>query len=294
MGANGSILRIILLLVTGFVPLACGMEQRDAAVRVAAYDQNAVVSGPLLCTLREVDTWVAVGAMRSAERENPLNMRMLHYTPSAHPDTFRMEHIALLHSKRWRAGRTLRVHFFNGDSALRARVFRTALEWTRHANIKLSESDAPRADIRVRFTSDGASWSFLGTDAGNVPRNSHTMQFGWLTPASTDDEVRRVVLHEFGHALGLIHEHQSPTASIPWDTAAVYGYYERRYGWNRDMVNAQIFRRYGQSSTQYSAFDSLSIMQYPVPDELTLGDYEVGWNSALSVTDTTFVRTIYP
>jgi serralysin len=295
MAANGSVLRSTLLSMAVAVPLACGVErQEDSAMPVAAYDPTAVVSGPRLCTLREMDVWAAVGAMHWAERENPLNAPMAGYTPSLYPDTLRMEYPALLHSKRWATGRTLRVRFFNGDSTLRARVFRTAVEWTRHANVRLVESGDRDAEIRIRFTSDGASWSFLGTDAGRVSPNSHTMQFGWLTPTSSDEEVGRVVLHEFGHALGLIHEHQSPAASIPWDTTAVYDYYNRRYGWNRSMVDAQIFRRYSETSTQYSAFDSLSIMQYAVPEELTLGDYAVGWNSTLSGADTAFARTIYP
>jgi hypothetical protein len=30
------------------------------------------------------------------------------------------------------------------------------------------------------------------------------------------------VLHEFGHALGLIHEHQNPVGGIQWNKPAVY------------------------------------------------------------------------
>jgi serralysin len=41
-----------------------------------------------------------------------------------------------------------------------------------------------------------------------------TMNYGWMTPDSSDDEVHRVVAHEFGHALGLIHEHQNPDTPI--------------------------------------------------------------------------------
>ena len=48
------------------------------------------------------------------------------------------------------------------------------------------------------------------------------MNYGWLTPESAQDEVRRVVLHEFGHALGLIHEHQNPKGGgIEWNRDAV-------------------------------------------------------------------------
>ncbi len=46
---------------------------------------------------------------------------------------------------------------------------------------------------------------------------------GWLEPDTPNDEYRRVVLHEFGHALGGIHEHQSPASGvIPWDKPKVY------------------------------------------------------------------------
>ena len=39
------------------------------------------------------------------------------------------------------------------------------------------------------------------------------MNFGWLDEA--------VVLHEFGHAIGLAHEHQNPDKGIKWNEDAV-------------------------------------------------------------------------
>ncbi|SCN42212.1 Uncharacterized protein BCRIVMBC938_06247 [Bacillus wiedmannii] len=35
-------------------------------------------------------------------------------------------------------------------------------------------------------------------------------------------------------------------------------------------------------------------MQYPVPNELTIGDYEVGWNKHLSELDGKFIQELYP
>jgi hypothetical protein len=35
-------------------------------------------------------------------------------------------------------------------------------------------------------------------------------------------------------------------------------------------------------------------MLYPIPNEFTVGDFEVGWNKALSATDQQFIGTIYP
>ena len=40
------------------------------------------------------------------------------------------------------------------------------------------------------------------------------MNYGWIDADSPEEELRSVVLHEFGHALGLIHEHQNPLSGI--------------------------------------------------------------------------------
>lgn len=120
------------------------------------------------------------------------------------------------------------------------------------------------------------------------------MNYGWLTTVSTDAEYSRVVLHEFGHALGAIHEHQSPGAGvIPWDKEAVYAYYARQ-GWSRSRVDQNIFNRYAAATTNFSVFDAKSIMLYAIPDELTIGSYSVGWNRVLSETDKAFMRSNYP
>jgi tyrosinase len=35
-------------------------------------------------------------------------------------------------------------------------------------------------------------------------------------------------------------------------------------------------------------------MQYAVPEELTIGDFAIGWNTQLSQTDRTFIGVMYP
>jgi serralysin len=35
-------------------------------------------------------------------------------------------------------------------------------------------------------------------------------------------------------------------------------------------------------------------MQYPVPRQLTIGDFEIGWNNDLSSGDKTFAARMYP
>ncbi len=55
-----------------------------------------------------------------------------------------------------------------------------------------------------------------------------------------------------------------------------------------------MFQKYNRLLTQFSEFDPTSIMMYPVPQEITIGDFEVGWNKFLSDTDKAFIGQVYP
>jgi hypothetical protein len=121
------------------------------------------------------------------------------------------------------------------------------------------------------------------------------MNFGWLTPTTSDDEYSRVVTHEFGHAMGCIHEHQNPVAGIPWNKPVVYGYYEGPpNNWTKREVDTNLFDRYSTTLTQFSNFDPASIMEYPIPAQFTNGQLVIGMNKELSATDKSFVAGQYP
>lgn len=205
--------------------------------------------------------------------------------------------LAFLRAKRWPAHqRVLHVRFLEGDPALHDRISQFGQEWSAEANVRFVFDNRADAVIRIGFA-PGASWSFIGTDARDplIAPNEPTMNFGWLTPATPNDEVQRVVLHEFGHALGLVHEHQSPAAEIPWNREAVYAYYAGPPNhWTRAEVDRNLFQRYRRSETNFSAFDPDSIMLYPIPPEFTDGQFSVGWNRTLSAGDRAAIRTFYP
>jgi serralysin len=203
--------------------------------------------------------------------------------------------LAAVTDRIWEAGQTLRVRFNGGSAALRLRVQRVAEEWRPHANVRfIFVADDQPAEIRIGFVSGDGSWSLIGRDALLVPASSQTMNFGWLADDTADDELRRVVLHEFGHALGLIHEHQSPVASIRWDVPKVYAWYSKNLGWDEATVNANLLTKYDAATTNYSAYDPTSIMQYPVSASLTLDGTEIGWNINLSSMDQAAIRAWYP
>ncbi len=199
-------------------------------------------------------------------------------------------------TKKWANGKSLRVHFLGGHPLVREKVKKYARQWEDHANVRFDFVDDPEAEIRVSFDMDGTSWSAVGTDALNksfFQTGTATMNYGWLTPSSDEEEFSRVILHEFGHCLGCIHEHQNPAGKIPWNKDAVYRFYASR-GWNKARVDQNLFRKYDEDQTQFSEFDKESIMLYPIPKELTDGKMKVGWNRRLSKADKSFIGEMYP
>jgi hypothetical protein len=205
-------------------------------------------------------------------------------------------------------GLNLTAKFMNGTSFQRNKVIQyasiwdsaSALGWNGKHKINIifvSDAYPPTAhtDIRIFFDSGGSS-SFVGSDCKNIPLDQPTTFFGWVDENHTEEEIRQVILHEFGHALGLVHEHQSPVANIPWNKPKVYKYYHDTQNppWTQQMVEENIFKLYLTSATNYTKFDSLSIMCYAIPPSLTIGGYSTPWNSNLSDTDIKFIKKLYP
>ena len=194
----------------------------------------------------------------------------------------------------WENGRTIRIKFLDGDSTVQMKVRNAASGWEPYLNLAFEwVGSSEPADIRISFADQGSSWSYVGTDALTVPQSAPTMNYGWLYPDTDDEEYQRVVLHEFGHALGMHHEHMSPASSIPWDRDAVYAYYAR-HGWSQADVDWNVLFKLEAEQTNFSTFDPHSIMLYAIDNSLTIGDYEVGWNTELSDMDKTFMAKQYP
>ena len=198
------------------------------------------------------------------------------------------------YSNYWTNGSTVRVKFLGGSEYVRRKVVQYANEWTRYANLTFKFVTTGPSDIRVSFVNNGSSWSMIGQQARSAPANRATMNFGWFHSRTPEAEFRRTILHEFGHALGLLHEHQNPTGGIPWDEGAVYDFYARTQGWDRRTTYDNVMARRTSNDTQFTRYDPASIMHYPVSPRLTGGRYQVGMNDALSATDIAFVANMYP
>jgi serralysin len=206
---------------------------------------------------------------------------------------------AVMKHARWQPGDTIKIRFFSGSPELQGRVRTIANEWTKFANLRFQfVSNAP-SDIRIAFfqdTRDDSSWSRLGTECRSIAEPRPTMNFGRLTDAPTDHE-RRTVLHEFGHAIGLIHEHQNPTADRPiaWNKAAVIADCSKPpNSWTYQQIEDNIFKPYNPRDVLGTDRDPLSIMLYPIPKSWTTDGFSREMNRELSAEDKRLVQYIYP
>jgi serralysin len=208
---------------------------------------------------------------------------------------------AALRASLWPEGTTIRVHFMEGDEGLRDQVFSVACEWLAAnggpANLHFEiVPSAQESDIRVTFRQGAGSWSYTGVECQNASlAGQATMNYGWLTPRSTDEEVRGVVLHEFGHAIGLIHEHQNPKQGIRWNRdAVVRDLSGPPNNWDPQTIINNVLSTYDPKAIEATEVDATSIMMYPIPAAWTDGTFVAGENNALSALDVQLVRELYP
>lgn len=170
----------------------------------------------------------------------------------------------------WENGSTVRVRILNGTQKFRDTVIKYASEWTKYANLKFNFVEEGVAEIRVKFVS-GGSWSLMGTDALSIKdQDSHTLQIYCDTTWDDDyymKRLRRVIRHEFGHAIGLEHEHLSPVSGIRWNKPAVFKYYMNSQGWDSATVENALLKKLDAESTN-GEFDKSSIMIYSIPNSL--------------------------
>jgi hypothetical protein len=163
------------------------------------------------------------------------------------------------------------------------------------------------SDIRISFDPKNGCNSKIGTNSLLIEKTKRTMNFSWFDVGT--------VLHEFGHLLGFIHEHQSPlTGGITndlWKEPQLLRYFKPhllQLGINPDKASDRVERdkylttniysgKYTDRDVEGSDFDIYSIMLYSFPSNVFVGDrFPKGLrqNSILSFNDVKTAAKMYP
>lgn len=181
---------------------------------------------------------------------------------------------------RFDPGEPVRVCFFEGSTALRAKIAAVANRWAEipETSLKFDFGDpsSPRTcssrefnHIRVGFRYKGY-WSLVGRESVELAaQNEQSMNFArFNTVPPPAARFERVVLHEFGHALGMYHEHQNETGRCEkeynWDLVKKELMGDPNY-WTEEQVKHNMGPRPGQGEP--GPFDVKSIMIYSFPPE---------------------------
>jgi serralysin len=207
---------------------------------------------------------------------------------------------ALLNRAFWGRGARLTIGFLEGETALHTRVAELAERWITETNADImfefwigNRRDPREANLRIAFRPDKGSQSVLGRYALGVTGGAATMNLGWMSLELADDKASAVVLHEFGHALGLIHEHLSPAQQIDWNVPNVTADLRRTQGWSDDIIQANMFAHYDPKEVFATDIDRHSIMMYPILERWTNNGFSAPFNSSLTAQDKALIKAAY-
>jgi hypothetical protein len=232
-------------------------------------------------------------------------------------------------TRRWEPGRVLRVCMFGGNPIVASLVRTIAGEWNGTSSIRFDFGPQPGGynclspsagffQVRVGFSTRGY-WSVLGIDSERlldpmVPSMnlegfnrmySETRYSPQNVVTAADAYHKAVIRHEFGHALGLLHEHQNTALNcfeqIRWTGPDnVYEYFARPpNGWDVPQVNRNL-GFIGQTDPDYVAGDPdpASIMMYALPAAIfstgASSQCVVPVNYSISGKDRAIVAKMYP
>lgn len=231
-------------------------------------------------------TGINFATFTSTERKRAIlnKYNVTNFGVSMAADRWRKEHSLTAGSKI-----TLGVCYLDGTASDRTFVTDVAKGWLTGGLEDLIDFDfsvlQEQAHIRISIEAFSNS-SKIGPESHlRVPINKPTMKL-------FDRDNPWAIEHEFGHALGLRHEHQFPD-SIPFNETAVIEDLEGQ------MTIAQIYKNVINAfDNQYRCvgdpnFNKRSVMMYEIPDHWTNDGKSYSGGNRISDRDVACLHSIY-
>lgn len=204
--------------------------------------------------------------------------------------------IGVLTQKYWgERAKDLTVGFMEQTGVpMRDKVLSYANRWSDFSSVKFRWTQT-NPTIRVSF-GRGGYYSYLGTDCLSIPANQNTMNLEAFTVRTPDSEWERVVVHEFGHALGCPHEQQRKEILNLIDERKVIAEFRRTQGWDEQTVREQILTPLEERSLMAGSSphaDQVSVMCYQFSGKVTKSGQPILGGATISAIDREYFAKIY-
>jgi len=223
----------------------------------------------------------------------------------------------------WNPNSTLKVGFnfedycipLNSRSEFKNQIINLAIQWCNHGSIDLEISNNPEEyDILIGFTPFIGTFSYLGTDSKirtKNGKNSMNIDPTWLIPSIGDTSslwgidnypqidpnrkyVQHAILHEFGHAFGIIHEHQRQDRPFTWDIEWMKANINVLGLDSWESVKSNYITTFKMPDLNHGEYDPDSIMVYAWNKNATIEKIGSKINFALSNKDKEDFSLMYP
>lgn len=278
--------------------LSCGAALALTVVASAAYAHDPKGKGglPMVYQKRVMEGMKGLNKLDSSDQAKGMYSKLVQWPPSF---------------------AKLRVCFMGGNPDSNAKVAEIASQWSNDSGMGLKldfgKAGKPRvcdpngreAQLRVSYDKPGY-WSMLGQNSvvytAQEEPSLNLDGFDKVEPAVLDNpEATGIILHEFGHALGFLHEHQSPVSTCAndfnWDFITKY-LSGPPNNWDEETIKFNMAPFSGED-LMMTEFDSKSVMLYSFPAEYYHdGDkskcFIPSSNTTISDNDRTTINYMYP
>lgn len=198
----------------------------------------------------------------------------------------------------WKPNQTLYIHLLDANKKEFIQIKTIAQEWLKYTSLKPQfimgkPTKKEVTHIRIQLGKGILNNSSRGTRALLEKKTEATMhlvalRYSWIS----EKRKRRLILHEFGHALGLLHEFENPTLPYQWTkkglTQICKGIFKplKKCVLKLTQKNKDIFF--------FSTFDQDSILNYEILPYMTREGVHIKKTYKLSDKDIKGISLLYP